>query len=144
MESQEISFSPEEVEVIQEMLAKQSSLFHLDQQVLTILFWTILALGVWSLIWKGLALWRAAKNEHKWWFFFMLIIHSLGILEIVYLIVYRKNKADTTKKEKFKNKKEVKKILGEVENVAEEVLPEVEKVAEVANDILPEVEDGNI
>lgn len=34
---------------------------------------------------KGLALWRAAQLNQKWWFIAILFINSLGILEIVYL-----------------------------------------------------------
>lgn len=39
----------------------------------------------WSLVWKGLALWRAANRKDKWWFIAFLVINTLGILEIVYL-----------------------------------------------------------
>ncbi|MDO8487582.1 MAG: DUF5652 family protein [Candidatus Curtissbacteria bacterium] len=40
---------------------------------------------VWSTAWKGLGLWNAAKNKQQYWFVAMLIINTLGILEIVYL-----------------------------------------------------------
>ncbi len=40
---------------------------------------------LWSLIWKGLALWRSAKRGDKIWFVVFLFVNSLGILEIVYL-----------------------------------------------------------
>lgn len=40
---------------------------------------------VWSVLWKGLALWRAAKRGDKWWFIAFLVINTLGILEIIYL-----------------------------------------------------------
>lgn len=43
---------------------------------------------VWSLIWKGIALYRAARNEQKGWFVALLIINTLGILEIVYLLLF--------------------------------------------------------
>ena len=39
----------------------------------------------WSLLWKGLALWRAAKRGEKWWFVVLLLVNTLGILEIFYL-----------------------------------------------------------
>ena len=39
----------------------------------------------WSLLWKGLALWHAAKREEKKWFVALLILNTLGILEIIYL-----------------------------------------------------------
>jgi methionyl-tRNA synthetase len=44
----------------------------------------ILAL-IWTLIWKGLALWRASKRGDMWWFIILLVVNTLGILEIIYL-----------------------------------------------------------
>lgn len=40
---------------------------------------------IWGLIWKGLALWHAAKRNEKWWFILLLIVNTVGILEICYL-----------------------------------------------------------
>lgn len=40
---------------------------------------------VWSLFWKGLALWHASKRDEKKWFIALLILNTLGILEIIYL-----------------------------------------------------------
>lgn len=40
---------------------------------------------LWSLFWKGLALWHAAKRGQKVWFIVLLVVNTLGILEIVYL-----------------------------------------------------------
>jgi NADH:ubiquinone oxidoreductase subunit 6 (subunit J) len=34
---------------------------------------------------KGYALWNAAKRDEKWWFIILLIINTLGILELIYL-----------------------------------------------------------
>ena len=48
----------------------------------------ILAL-VWTIILKGFALWHAARGSQKWWFIVLLIVNTLGILEIVYLIWFR-------------------------------------------------------
>lgn len=50
--------------------------------------WTIvLAVAVvWELIWKGVAMWRAAKLEQPVWFMLMLVISSVGILPIIYLL----------------------------------------------------------
>ena len=42
---------------------------------------------VWSLIWKGFALWKAAGLRQKYWFIAILLINTLGILEIIYLFV---------------------------------------------------------
>lgn len=46
------------------------------------------ALLVWSIVWKGLALWRAAHKEQKYWFLAFLVINTAGILEILYLYVF--------------------------------------------------------
>jgi hypothetical protein len=48
-------------------------------------FGIIILLLAWSLVWKGLALWRAAKRGHMWWFIAFLVIHTLGLLEIIYI-----------------------------------------------------------
>ena len=44
-------------------------------------------LGIWSLIWKGFALWRSAQDQSKVWFVVLLIVNTLGVLEIVYIFV---------------------------------------------------------
>jgi methionyl-tRNA synthetase len=40
---------------------------------------------IWSLFWKGLALWHAGRRGHAWWFVILLIVNTVGVLEIVYL-----------------------------------------------------------
>ena len=40
------------------------------------------ALIVWSLIWKGLALWRAAQAGQPAWFVVLLVLNTAGLLEI--------------------------------------------------------------
>ncbi|MDP3995973.1 MAG: DUF5652 family protein [bacterium] len=50
----------------------------------------LLGLLLWTLPWKGVALWRAAKNSHKRWFIFLLVVNSLALLEIVYIFFFSK------------------------------------------------------
>lgn len=47
---------------------------------------------VWSLLWKGLALWRAAESRQRNWFIAILILNTIGILELVYLFKFAKRK----------------------------------------------------
>ncbi|MEK7569569.1 MAG: DUF5652 family protein [Patescibacteria group bacterium] len=55
--------------------------------------WPVFVLVVaWSLFWKGLALWHAAKRGQIKWFLVMLILNTLGILEIIYLFAVVKIK----------------------------------------------------
>lgn len=41
---------------------------------------------LWSVAIKGYALWTAARAQDKGWFIALLLINTLGILELVYLI----------------------------------------------------------
>jgi len=45
---------------------------------------------VWTLFWKGLALWKSAKNNQKYWFVALLVLSTIGILEIIYLAFFQK------------------------------------------------------
>lgn len=45
---------------------------------------------VWSLAWKGWALWRSARNNQRYWFVALLVINSVGLMEIVYLTFFQK------------------------------------------------------
>lgn len=49
-------------------------------------FWSsFLLIVLWSLFWKGLALWHASKRDEKKWFVALLVLNTFGILELVYL-----------------------------------------------------------
>lgn len=50
----------------------------------------LIPLLLWSLVWKGLALWRAARLGQKWWYIVLLPVNTLGILEILYLYIFSK------------------------------------------------------
>jgi len=52
---------------------------------------------VWTLPWKGLALWKAAKNNHKGWVVVLLVLNTLAILEILYIFVFSKKKSNQLK-----------------------------------------------
>ena len=47
----------------------------------------------WTLIWKGIALCHSARNKQKGWFIILLIVSTVGILEIIYLIFFKKGSA---------------------------------------------------
>lgn len=46
----------------------------------------------WTLPWKGVALWKAARNKHLVWFIVMLVANTLAILEIIYIFGFSKRK----------------------------------------------------
>lgn len=53
-----------------------------------------LIISIWSLIWKGLALWKSARKNHLIWFVILLFINTIGILEILYIYVFSEMKFD--------------------------------------------------
>jgi len=60
-------------------------------------FWPVVAivffaLMIWSIIWKGLALWKAAQLSDKYWFIALLIVNTAGILEILYIYIFSNKK----------------------------------------------------
>ena len=47
---------------------------------------------IWSLFWKGFALWRAGRHNQPYWFIALLLVNTVGLLEIVYLVWFQKNR----------------------------------------------------
>ena len=52
----------------------------------------IIIVVLWSLLWKGLALWHAARRGQYWWFIILLLVNTMGVLEIIYLFFIAKLK----------------------------------------------------
>ncbi|HSD12656.1 MAG TPA: DUF5652 family protein [Patescibacteria group bacterium] len=57
--------------------------------------WLIIPLIVWSIAWKGVALWTSARRGQKWWFIAFLVVNTVGALEILYLLVLGVPKTET-------------------------------------------------
>jgi len=49
----------------------------------------VLVVVLWTVALKGYSLWYAARGGQKLWFIALLVINTLGILEIIYLIWFR-------------------------------------------------------
>jgi len=69
----------------------------------------IIVLVVWQTIWKGIAMWKAARNNHKVWFIVFLVVNLLAIPEILYIIFWSKPKQAKEAEEKAKKPKKKKK-----------------------------------
>jgi len=50
----------------------------------------IVPLMIWSMVWDGIALWKAARNGSKRWFIVILLLNTVGILEILYIFIFGK------------------------------------------------------
>jgi hypothetical protein len=51
--------------------------------------WLFFLLVVWSLIWKAVAEWHAARNRQLAWYIVLWLVNTAGILEIIYLAFFR-------------------------------------------------------
>jgi hypothetical protein len=68
---------------------------NLQPQILALIFVTYL----WTVLWKGLALWRAATLKQRNWFAGLLILsllNLLGVPEIIFLFFFAKKKLTFT------------------------------------------------
>lgn len=46
----------------------------------------------WSVVWKAIALWHAARNDQRGWYIAMIVINTAGILEIIYIFFFRRRR----------------------------------------------------
>lgn len=56
-------------------------------------------LVLWAIPWKVYAVWTAVKHNHKKWFVALIILNTLGILEIFYIFRVAKKKWIDVKKD---------------------------------------------
>lgn len=57
---------------------------------------------IWTLPWKAVALWKAARRKEMWWFAALLLINTFGILEMFYIFIAsrwknKENKAEESR-----------------------------------------------
>jgi len=58
-------------------------------------FIILICLFIWTIPWKGFALWKSARRGEKIWFIVLLLVNTLSILEILYIFVFsRREKAE--------------------------------------------------
>ena len=61
--------------------------------------WLMLVILLWSIPWKGVALWKAARLSNKKWFVILLVLNTLAILDIIFIyFVARKYTVETIDK----------------------------------------------
>lgn len=65
----------------------------IEQFVTTPWFWIlIIIISIWSMVWKGLGLYKAGNKKDKPWFIAMFLLNTAGILPMIYLYLKRKKK----------------------------------------------------
>jgi len=72
----------------------------LSNSQLTIL---IILIAFRTIPWKGVALWKSAGQKDKIWFIIMLLVNTLGILEILYIFIFSKRGGQSVQPEQVTN-----------------------------------------
>lgn len=54
----------------------------------------------WDLFWKGKGMWISAKNNHLEWFIAILVLNTIGIVPIIYIYFFSKQKNEVVGMEK--------------------------------------------
>ncbi|MFA5021198.1 MAG: DUF5652 family protein [Patescibacteria group bacterium] len=67
------------------------SLINPQSPWLTLIF---IVLAIWTVPWKGWALWKAARAGSKIWFVVLLIVNTVGILDILYIYIFSKKASE--------------------------------------------------
>ena len=70
------------------------------QQLQGTYYWLIpslIILVIWETVWKLIAMWKAGRNNHLAWFICIALINTVGILPIVYILMYRKKSNNLNK-----------------------------------------------
>lgn len=67
------------------------------EQIAESMMWlvpVIIIIAIWDSVWKIIALWKSARNNHLSWFICIALINTMGILPIVYILMNRKKVND--------------------------------------------------
>ena len=64
----------------------------IENQLANMPWQVVFVFALWSLAWKGYALWKAARFGQKYFFVAILVVNTIGILEIIYIAFFQKDR----------------------------------------------------
>jgi methionyl-tRNA synthetase len=64
----------------------------ISPEMMTTFMIVLIIILIWSAVWKAMALWKSARNKQVAWFVVLCIFNTIGLLEILYLAFWQKNK----------------------------------------------------
>ena len=50
----------------------------------------LILISIWGLPWKGVALWKASRNQHLGWFIALLLTNTAALLDALYIFYFSK------------------------------------------------------
>ena len=78
-------------------------------QLIGIPLWLLAVYFIWELVWKCIAMWKAARRNSPTWFVVLLLVNSGGILSILYVYLFSEMKFDEIKDKKSPKKRKKRK-----------------------------------
>jgi len=57
-----------------------------------VIFFIVIILAIWEIVWKSIAMWKAARLGDKAWFICIVIFNTAGILPIIYILAVARKK----------------------------------------------------
>jgi predicted permease len=74
-------------------LNNQNQRTNMKGPLLVVFIVVIILLAIWDGIWKLIALWKSARNNQLAWFICVAIFNTVGILPILYILLFQKAEA---------------------------------------------------
>jgi hypothetical protein len=66
--------------------------------LLALIFLVIIPLVIWDGVWKLIAMWKSARNNQLAWYICLAIFNTIGILPILYILLFQKTGTQTPTK----------------------------------------------
>jgi len=61
--------------------------------------WWVGLLLAWSLPWKAVALWKAARRRDLPWYLTLLVVNTAGLLEMLYIFIFSRRTPECCERE---------------------------------------------
>ena len=61
----------------------------------------IIIVGIFDVVMKLIAMWKAGRNNHLAWFIILALINTAGILPIIYILMHRNKLTDQLEDEQL-------------------------------------------
>lgn len=75
------------------LLSSIVSQFGGSPEIAVLIVAMILLLATWDGVWKLIAMWKSARNNQVGWYVCLAIFNTVGILPILYILVFQKPEA---------------------------------------------------
>lgn len=64
--------------------------------LVALLICVVVVLAIWDGVWKLIAMWKSAQHQQLAWFICLAIFNTVGILPIIYILAFQKDRTVQT------------------------------------------------